>query len=106
MALSYEDIENKLNANLIFNRFGDRIDTVGDVLFPSIYELSRNSLDFSIAKDFNTINVKLGINDILNAPFRFYEDSNRDEKIEFDRDNVVSKFRRGTMFTLDITYNF
>lgn len=106
VALGYEDPENKINANLIFNRFGDRIDTVGDVLFPTIYELSRNNLDFSIAKDFKHINVKLGVRDLFNAAFRFYEDSNRDEKITFDRDNTVSRFRRGTMFTLDVTYNF
>lgn len=104
VALGYEDEERKFNANIIFNRFGDRIDTVGDVLFPTIYELSRNSLDFTFAKEFEKFNIKFGVKDLLNSPFRFYEDSNRDEKITFERDNVVSKYRRGTMFTLDITY--
>jgi hypothetical protein len=47
-----------------------------------------------------------GVADLFNAAFRFYEDSDRDEKITFDRDNTVSRFRRGTMFTLDVTYNF
>jgi len=49
--------------------------------------------------------VKLGIQDLLNSPYRLFEDSNRDEKIN-SRDNVVSNFKRGTMFNLDLTYNF
>jgi TonB-dependent receptor len=105
IAVGYEDKDNGLNANLIYNRFGDRIDTVGDVLFPTIYELSRNNLDFTISKNFNKVKVKVGIQDLLNSPFRFYEDSNRDEKIT-SRDNEVSEYTRGTMFTLDLTYNF
>jgi TonB-dependent receptor len=106
VALGYEDKEKGWNANVIYNRFGERIDTVGDILFPTIYELPRDNVDFTIAKDFNKINVKFGIQDLLNSPFRFYEDSNRDEKITSAKDNVVSKYKRGTMFTLDITYNF
>jgi TonB-dependent receptor len=105
VALGYEDKDKGLNANLIYNRFGERIDTVGDVLFPTIYELPRDNIDFTISKDIKNVNVKIGIQDLLNSPFRFYEDSNRDEKIN-SRDNVVSKYKRGTMFTLDLTYNF
>jgi TonB-dependent receptor len=105
VALGYEDKNKGLNANLIYNRFGERIDTVGDVLFPTIYELPRDNIDFTISKDIKNVNVKIGIQDLLNSPFRFYEDSNRDETIN-SRDNVVSKYNRGTMFTLDLTYNF
>ncbi|MFN7675648.1 carboxypeptidase-like regulatory domain-containing protein, partial [Flavobacterium sp.] len=105
VALGYEDKDKGLSANLIYNRFGDRIDTVGDILFPTIYELSRDNIDFTISKDIKNITVKLGIQDLLNSPYRLFEDSNRDEKIN-SRDNVVSNFKRGTMFNLDLTYNF
>jgi hypothetical protein len=74
-------------------------------LFPTIYELSRDNIDFTISKDIKNITVKLGIQDLLNSPYRLFEDSNRDEKIN-SRDNVVSNFKRGTMFNLDLTYNF
>jgi TonB-dependent receptor len=105
VTLGYEDKDKGLSANLIYNRFGDRIDTVGDNLFPTIYELSRDNIDFTISKDIKNITVKLGIQDLLNSPYRLFEDSNRDEKIN-SRDNVVSNFKRGTMFNLDLTYNF
>jgi TonB-dependent receptor len=105
VSLGYEDKDKGLSANLIYNRFGDRIDTVGDNLFPTIYELSRDNIDFTISKDIKNITVKLGIQDLLNSPYRLFEDSNRDEKIN-SRDNVVSNFKRGTMFNLDLTYNF
>jgi outer membrane receptor protein involved in Fe transport len=104
VALDYQDADSGINSSLIFNRFGDRIDTVGDVIFPSIYELSRNNLDFAFSKDFKKFKVKFSIKDLLNSPFRFYEDSDRNEKIEFSRDNVVSQFKRGSLFELALTY--
>ncbi|MFN3639979.1 MAG: TonB-dependent receptor domain-containing protein, partial [Flavobacterium sp.] len=105
VALGYDD-DKGVSANLIYNRFGDRIFSVGDVIFPTIYELSRDQLDFTISKTFEKYKVKLGIQDLLNAKFKFFEDSNRDEKIKKQDDNPISVFRRGTLFNLNVTYNF
>jgi outer membrane receptor for ferrienterochelin and colicin len=104
-ALGYDD-EKGFSVNAIYNRFGNRIYSVGDNIFPTIYELSRDNIDLTISKKFNKTTYKLGIQDLLNAKYQFYEDSNRDEKISKDRDNPTSVFRRGTLFTLNITYNF
>lgn len=104
-ALGYED-EKGFSANVIYNRFGNRIFSVGDNIFPTIYELSRDNIDLTLSKRFNKITYKIGIQDLLNAKYRFYEDSNRDEKIEDSKDNPTSVFRRGTLFTLNVTYNF
>lgn len=104
-AISYLD-ENGFSANLIYNRFGDRIFSVGDVNFPTIYELSRNNIDITLSKTFNKTTVKLGIQDLLNAEYRFFEDSNRDTKIKNENDNAVSVFKRGTLFSLNVSYNF
>jgi TonB-dependent receptor len=106
VAISYDDEKKGISVNLIYNRFGDRIFAVGDVIFPTIYELSRDHLDMSISKKFKHINYKLGIQDLLNAQYRFYEDSNRDSKITMDKDNVISSFKRGTLFNMNISYNF
>jgi TonB-dependent receptor len=104
VALDYQDKDSGINSTVVYNRFGDRIDTVGDVLFPSIYELSRNNLDFAISKEFKKFKIKFSVRDLLNSPFRFYEDSDRNEKIEFNRDNVVSEFKRGSLFEMSLTY--
>ena len=104
-ALGYND-ETGFSANLIYNRFGDRIFSVGDVNFPSIYELSRNSLDLTVSKAFKETTVKFGIQNLLDDEYRFFEDSNRDETIDESVDNPTSIFKRGALFSLGVTHNF
>lgn len=103
-AINYTD-EKGLSINAVFNRFGERIFSVGDVLFPTIYELSRNSLDLSITKAIGQkYSLKLGVQDLLNAEYRFFEDSNRNFKIDSD-DNPIITFKRGQLINMTITYN-
>jgi len=47
---------------------------------------------------------KLGIQNLLDAPFRFYQDSNRNEKID-GSDDPIFTFQRGRLVSLSITYN-
>ena len=104
-ALGYDD-DYGFSANVIYNRIGNRIFSVGDNIFPTIYELSRDNIDLTFSKKFNKTTYKIGIQDLLNAKYQFFEDSNRDEKIEKKSDNATSVFRRGTLFTFNVTYNF
>ena len=105
-ALYYEEPNSNINAAFIYNIFGNRIFSVGDVLFPTIYELSRNSLDFSVSKRFKRVSYKLGIQNILDAPYRFFEDSDRNEQITLDgNDNPIFTFRRGQLANLTVTFD-
>lgn len=104
-ALGYED-EKGFGVNVIYNRFGNRIFSVGDNIFPTIYELSRDNIDLTFSKKIQKTTFKIGIQDLLNAKYQFFEDSNRDEKIEKRIDNPTSVFRRGTLFTFNVTYSF
>ncbi|MDR6966651.1 outer membrane receptor protein involved in Fe transport [Flavobacterium arsenatis] len=104
-ALGYKD-ENDFGVNLVYNRFGDRIFSVSDNNFPSIYELARNNVDLTVSKKINKTTFKLGVQNLLNDKYRFFEDSNRDEKIDRDADNATSVFKRGALFTLNVSYNF
>ena len=103
-ALGYED-EKGLGINLIYNRFGNRIFSVGDDAFNTYYEIERNQLDATISKKFKKLKVKLGLQNILNDPFKLMEDSNRDNKINKANDNVISSFKRGSLYTLGFSYN-
>lgn len=106
MALYYEAPVSNLTAAVVYNIFGDRIYSVGDVLFPTIYELSRNSLDFTLTKRFNRVSYKLGIQNILDAPYRFFEDSDRTESISRDgRDNPIFTFQRGQLASLSLSFD-
>ena len=51
------------------------------------------------------LKVKLGCQNIINAPFKLMEDSNRDNKINSKNDNTISSLRRGALFSLGLSYN-
>lgn len=103
-SLNYAD-EKGLSINAVYNRFGERIFSVGDVLFPTIYELPRNSVDVSITKNIgDRYSLKLGVQDLLNAEYRFFEDSNRNFKID-SGDNPIITYKRGQLINLSVTYN-
>ena len=103
-AIYYQD-ENKFSFNVIYNVFGDRIFSVGDDLFPTIYERSRNSLDLTISKQVGKrMTYKIGVQDLLTAQFRFYQDSDRNTKID-SSDNPIFTFRRGSLVNFSISYN-
>jgi TonB-dependent receptor len=103
-ALGYED-EKGLSINVLYNRFGNRIFSVGDDAFNTYYEIERDNLDATIAKKFDKLKVKLGFQNLINAPYKLMEDSNRDNKIDTANDNTISSFRRGVLFTLGLSYN-
>jgi TonB-dependent receptor len=106
-AVYYNNNKSGINASLVYNVFGRNIFAVGDVSFPTIYELERHSLDFTIGKSFKSgVNAKFGIQNILNFPYRFYQDSNRDAKIDTSVDHPIFEFRRGSLFTFSLSYNF
>jgi outer membrane receptor protein involved in Fe transport len=104
-AISYNDEKNKLAVTAVYNIFGDRIFSVGDVIFPTIYELSRHSFDLTINKKVGErLTFKIGAQDLLNFPFRFFEDSDRNEKITSD-DNPIVVYRRGSIVSFSMSYD-
>jgi len=104
-AIYYNNNKAKINASLIYNVYGRNIFAVGDVSFPTMYELERHSLDFTFGKDLNNgVSLKFGIQNILDAPFRYFQDSNRNGKIDGD-DHVIINLRRGSLFTASVTYD-
>lgn len=106
--ISYLDKTNKFQVTGSYNIFGKRIYAVGSKLFPTIYEMPRHSLDLTVSKTFGQHwNVKLGVQDLLNYRNRFYQDTNRDSKIEMNGiDDAIFDFRRGTLYNLSVSYKF
>lgn len=106
--LAYNNEKVGLQSTVAYNVFGPRIYAVGSVLFPTIYELPRQSLDFTIQKTFkNNWSVKLGVQDILNATYRFYQDSNRDGNIDVNgQDDPIFLYQKGSTFQLSFNYKF
>lgn len=102
--LTYTDNLHKFAVTAYYNIFGDRIFAVGDVLFPTIYELPRHSVDLTITKDLGPkLAFKAGVRDLLNARYRFVQDSNRDGKITAVDDTIFS-FQQGQLVTFSLAF--
>jgi TonB-dependent receptor len=105
--LYYNDTQRGFSVNLAYNVFGARIFAVGDLNFPTIYELPRNSMDISVSKRISARGeLKFSVQDVFNAPYRFYQDSNVDGKIDIRIDDPILTFNRGQLATLSYRVRF
>jgi outer membrane receptor protein involved in Fe transport len=102
--LYYNNQEKNLQVNVLYNVIGKRIFIVGDQLSGTIYEMPRNVLDLNFSKGITrNIEIKGGIQDLLNQSFRLIQDNNRDNNIN-DDDQSYQTFKRGSYFTLGVNF--
>jgi TonB-dependent receptor len=102
----YNDLMHGWQINVSHNISGKRIYAVGsnDGQNPTQYEMPRHLIDLTIAKSINErLEVKAGIQDMLNQQYRIIQDSNRDKKIT-EIDEPIQNFKFGQVITLSITY--
>jgi outer membrane receptor for ferrienterochelin and colicin len=112
LGLYYANPTTDWQYNVLYNVAGPRIFLVGNLEDPTTYEMPRHVVDVNISKTFNKqLELRLGIQDIFNAPFRFSQDFNGDRKIGKDvtsrtatADQDYLKYRRGQYVTLTGVY--
>lgn len=105
LGLFYTDQEKGFSTSVAYNIFGQRIFQVGDINFPSVYELPRHSVDMQIAKQFGRMEAKLNVQNLLNAEYRFYQDTNVDNKITLNStDAPIFRYRIGQQFAFSLSY--
>lgn len=100
--------------NVLYNVFGQRIFAVGNLQNPTVYEMPRHVVDLNISKNIaNRLELRVGIQDLLNQYVRFSQDFNRDGKIgsdvtsqTADADQDIRKFKRGSYYTASVVYTF
>ncbi|MBK9734081.1 MAG: carboxypeptidase-like regulatory domain-containing protein [Saprospiraceae bacterium] len=104
--LFYSIPEKGIQANILYNVVGKRIYVIGDnVLSANVFEMPRNVIDINISKIFGKLEIKAGVQDILNQKFRLIQDTDRNNKIT-DTDGVFQEFRRGSNYYLGMNYKF
>jgi TonB-dependent receptor len=103
--LYYHDEKTGLSFNTAYNVFGKRIFSVGDVIFPTWWEMPRHSLDVQLAKSWlgGRYETKLNIQNLLNTAYRFYQDFNLDNKIA-NSEGLVQRFQNGTLFNVSLVW--
>jgi hypothetical protein len=102
--LFYSEPKSGLQANILYNIIGERIYVIGDnVLSSNVFEMPRNVIDLNLSKSFNKIEIKAGVQDLLNQSFRLIQDTNRDNKIT-DTDGIFQQYKRGSNYFLTVNY--
>ncbi|WP_373513800.1 carboxypeptidase-like regulatory domain-containing protein [Persicitalea sp.] len=103
----YNNVNRGWQVNVLYNVIGERIFLVGDQeVQPTVYEMPRNVIDLNIIKTLGEhLQLKIGVQDLLNQPFRMIQDSNLDQKIT-DVDETYQKYRPGTYSTVGLSYKF
>lgn len=105
--LYYMDDETGFSVNAAYNVFGPRIFSVGDVIFPSWWEMPRSSFDMQVAKKFGKVfELKLNAQNLLNAAYRIYQDNNNDNEIKVDSEALIQRYRIGTQYSIGLQWKF
>jgi hypothetical protein len=107
-SIMYNDDKKKLNVNLAYNIFGERIAYVGNAIFPTVYEMPRHSLDLTFSKDVSRrLSLKFGVSDLLNYKAQLWQDTDNDGKINMKKektDHQLMEFRRGQLVNFSLSY--
>lgn len=104
--LYYSKSESRLQFNIQYNVIGRRLFVVGTEGTPDVYEMPRNVIDFSVSKGIGKhIEVRAGVQDLLNQSVLLKQDSNEDGKIR-SNDELIFRFQRGTYYTLGFVVRY
>lgn len=102
----YADPQTGFSANIAYNVFGERIFTVGDILYPTWFEMPRNIVDIQIAKEFKKkYEVKLNVQNLLNASYQFKQDNANDSEIQAS-DPLLRGYQVGAQYSLSFSVKF
>jgi len=104
-ALNYEN-EKGTNGRIIYNVSGPTLDRAGVEGLPDAYALPVHSLDFAVSQKFlDHWTVRFQVQNILNS-WRVVTMGKKPQDIDADGtdDNIVQKFRNGTVFGLGFGY--
>jgi hypothetical protein len=96
--LSFQD-KSGWDAMLAYNYFGDRLNSIGAVGSPDIFERGRSQLDASLSKTFNRIKVTARARNLLNPRYENFSEFKGQEYI-------FSGYDRGRDLSLSLSYKF
>ena len=102
----YNDPDLGFSVNLGYNIFGNRIFSVGSKLFPTWLERPRHSVDLQIAKTIKRMEIKLNVQNLLDAQYRFYQDNDENQQTDEKIDDPIQQYRTGSHYTLSLGWKF
>ena len=109
VGLQYVEPKSKLNIVILYNRFGDRVYSVGSKDFADIYEKGRDVLDIQLSRSFlkkNKLEVKATASDLFGKDLLFYQDLNRNGQYNESSDHVFFKYKMPKIVSIGAVYKF
>ncbi len=120
----YDEEKSKLMVNLMYNVIGKRIQIVGipeqnaweDI--PDVYEMPRNLVDLVISKKIGKYTeIKFSVKDLLNQSVVYKQNINTSVDLShynggktdiknFNRDQILRRFKPGSSFSLELAFRF
>jgi TonB-dependent receptor len=94
--LGYNDVDRGWDAIIAYNYFDDRLQSIGTVGSPDVFERGRAQLDVSVSKQINNFKLSLRARNLLNPAYEAYS--------EFDRTYIFRSYERGREVSLGISY--
>jgi len=103
--LYYRNEQHNVQVNLLYNIIGKRLFIIGYDDYPDIYEMPRHHIDLTLSKGIgNRLEIKAGVRDLLNDHVLLMQDADRDGIFNRNNDQIIQKFRPGTVFNLGLSY--
>lgn len=101
------DGEKGSSFSLLYNRIGERLSLVGNNDFGDIYEKARDLVDIQFSQKLlkNKGELRLTISDLLNAPYKTFENRNDKKTFQSETDRQFSSYKPGTTISVGFTYN-
>jgi len=97
-SLNYNNPEQKIDAIITYNVFGERLSEISEAADPDIYEQPRSLLNASVKKTFeNGFGIRLSARNLLDATFKRTMDFKGTEY-------TIQEFRRGISFGINLSY--
>lgn len=102
LALNYQLEKAGLGLSILYNAIGRRIWLVGSNGYQDTYEAPRNLLDLQLTQKIGKlVQLKFAISDILNEPYRFYQDQNNSGKYDLE-DTLIMQNKSGINYSLTL----
>lgn len=106
----YQHEKSGTSVTALYNTIGKRIDYIGDLETPHIWEMPFHSLDMSLSKKLGKyLTAKLGVKNILNSTVlyqQFEEPVLQGTEIKVTRIQVTQKYVPGRQFSAGLSVNF
>lgn len=105
--IQFNDPEKQIGFSVMVNRVGRRIAAIGNAEYPEFWENPRTVLDLQLSKVFfKHLEVRLNVRDLLAQNLVYYQDLDKDGKLDRAKDNVMWDFALGATYGLTLGYRF